>query len=79
MENNITISMERYEHFLDIETRVNVLVDFLYHDEYCKKKDILRVIGTEDALLKVAEIEERERQEHEEYLRKKKELENANV
>lgn len=69
--NPVNIPGERFEELIVLETRVNILVDFLSRDKYCEKNTILRIIGTEDALLKAAEIEEEERKEQEEYLAKR--------
>ena len=43
----ITISIERYNELLDIETRVNVVADILDGKEFVTKETILRIIGTE--------------------------------
>lgn len=46
----ITISIERYNELLDIETRVNVVADLLDGKEFVTKETILRIIGTEKAI-----------------------------
>ena len=46
----ITISIERYDELLDIETRVNVVADLLDGKEFVTKETILRIIGTEKAI-----------------------------
>lgn len=46
----ITISIERYNELLDIETRVNVVADLLGGKEFVTKETILRIIGTEKAI-----------------------------
>lgn len=49
MENNtVTISLERYEHLIAIETRCNVLTDHTLHNEYSiQREDIANILGFE--------------------------------
>ena len=46
----ITISIERYNELIDIDTRVNVVADLLDGKEFVTKETILRIIGTEKAI-----------------------------
>lgn len=43
-------STERFLELLNIETRVNVLVDIIDREEFVSKETILRVLGTEKAI-----------------------------
>ena len=43
-------STERFLELLNIETRVNVLVDIIDQEEFISKETILRIIGTEKAI-----------------------------
>ena len=82
MENkNLTviIPLLRYEQLLDIETRVDVAVERMTNDEYCKTEVILRILGTELALQKADEIRKEEMKHREEYLLNRKEQENADL
>lgn len=72
-ELTITIPQSRYEQLLDIETRVDVVVERIANDKYCEKESILRILGTELALQKADEIREEEKRRHEEYLKKRDE------
>lgn len=74
----ITISQNRYEQLLDIETRVDVAVERMTNDEYCNIEDVLRILGTELALQRADEIQEEERKRHEEYLESLKAEEKPN-
>lgn len=56
-----TIPQQRYEVLLDLETRVDVAVERMTNDEYCKIEDVLRILGTELALQKADEIREKEK------------------
>lgn len=75
----LEISLERYERLLDLETRVDVAVERMTNDEYCKIEDVLRILGTELALQRADEIREEVKKQHEEYLLKLKDEENANL
>ena len=41
---------ERFLELLNIETRVNVLVDIIDKEEFVSKETILRILGTEKAI-----------------------------
>ena len=43
-------STERFLELLNIETRVNVLVDIIDQEEFISKETILRILGTEKAI-----------------------------
>lgn len=62
------ISLSRYEQLLDVEKRVDVAVERMANDEYCKTEDILRILGTELALQKADEIREKEKKHRKDYL-----------
>lgn len=57
---NVTIPLERYEELLDIETRVNVVLDLLKHETVLKTKDILFILGTSLAIDLAEELEKEE-------------------
>lgn len=65
----VTIPQYRYEQLLDLETRVDVAVERMTNDEYCKIEDVLRILGTELALQRADEIRGEEKRRHEEYLK----------
>lgn len=64
----MTIPISRYDQLLDIETRVDVAVERMTNDEYCKIEDVLRILGTELALQKADEIRKEEKKRREDYL-----------
>lgn len=72
MEENsvVVIPIEKYEELLDIETRVNVVVERIVHDKYIKTEDVLWILGTELAVETAMEIREKEEKERKEYLEK---------
>lgn len=63
----VTIPQNRYEQLLDLETRVDVVVERMTNDEYCNIEDVLCILGTELALQRADEIREEERKRHEEH------------
>lgn len=73
----VTIPQYRYEQLINLEARVDVAVERITNDEYCKIEDVLRILGTELALKKADEIREEEKHRREEYL-KLSEKENDN-
>ena len=52
----VTITQHRYEELLDIETRVDVVVEKIIREKYMGMEDILRTLGTELALQGAEEI-----------------------
>ncbi len=46
----VTITQHRYEQLLDIETRVDVVVERIIREKYMQMEDILRTLGTELAI-----------------------------
>lgn len=61
----VAIPQMEYKQLLDLETRVDVAVERMTNDEYCKIEDVLRILGTELALQKADEIREKERADRE--------------
>lgn len=58
----VTISLKRYDELVDLETRVNVAVERIIHDEFVRMEEILWILGTESAVEK-AEILRKEAEE----------------
>lgn len=75
----VTIPQYRYEQLLDLETRVDVAVERMTNDEYCKIEDVLRILGTELALQKADEIREKERADREAWERRNAAFEAGNT
>ena len=55
---DVTISMERYEQLISLESRVNVAVDMITNKKYLSTEELLRIIGTEDALREASRLKE---------------------
>lgn len=62
----VTITQHRYEQLLDIETRVDVVVERITREKYVGMEEILRTLGTELALQGAWEMMEEERKQKEE-------------
>ena len=51
MENNaVLISMDELAGLLDLKTRVDVLIERIAHDDFFRTEDVLRILGTDEAV-----------------------------
>ena len=57
----VTITQHRYEQLLDIETRVDVVVERIIREKYMGMEDILRTLGTELAIQGAERMKEEKR------------------
>ena len=55
---DVTISIERYEQLVSLEARANVVVDMIVNKKYLSTEELLRIIGTEDALREASRLKE---------------------
>ena len=55
---NVEISLERYEQLINIESRVNVVVDIASNHGYMSLTDFLLTLGTEKAIKTANKLEE---------------------
>lgn len=56
---NVVIPRDRYDELLDIETRVDVVVDMIARNDYVSMSNVLRILGSEYALDTAREIEKK--------------------
>lgn len=63
---NVEISLERYEQLINIESRVNVVVDLASNHGYMSLTDFLLTLGTEKAIKTANKLEEDVRKKFEE-------------
>lgn len=61
----ITLTLERFMQLMELETRVNILVERIDHDEYMNVEELLWALGTENAV----EIAQKMRDEKERFKR----------
>ena len=67
VENNtVLISMAELSWLLDLKTRVDVLIERIAHDDFFRTEDVLRIIGTDEAV----ELADKLREKEEERMKK---------
>ena len=67
VENNtVLISMDELALLLDLKTRVDVLIERIAHDDFFRTDDVLRIIGTDEAV----ELADKLREKEEERMKK---------
>ena len=54
----VTIPICRYEHLLDIETRAIVVIERIINDNYIRTEDVLRILGTDEAIQEANRMKE---------------------
>lgn len=69
----VSISLDRYDELLDLETRVNVAVEKIVRCNYISTEDLLFILGTELALSKAEELH-KEAEEFENKVKVEREL-----
>lgn len=55
--NVVVIPLQRYNELLDIETRVDVVVERICHESFLSSEDVLWMLGTELAIDKAMEMQ----------------------
>ena len=61
VENNtVLISMDDLALLLDLKTRVDVLIERIAHDDFFRTEDVLRILGTDEAVKLADKLREKE-------------------
>ena len=61
MENNaVLISMAELAGLLGLKTRVDVLIERIAHDDFFRTEDVLRILGTDEAVKLADKLREKE-------------------
>lgn len=61
VENNaVLISMAELAWLLDLKTRVDVLIERVAHDDFFRTEDVLRILGTDEAVKLADKLREKE-------------------
>lgn len=61
VENNtVLISMAELAWLLDLKTRVDVLIERIAHDDFFRTEDVLRILGTDEAVELADKLREKE-------------------
>lgn len=55
----VTISQERYEQLVALESRVEAAVDYIVNTDFCNVKTALRIMGAYEAAKKLEEKEKK--------------------
>ena len=67
VENNtVLISTDEFAWLLDLKTRVDVLIERIAHDDFFRTEDVLRILGTDEAV----ELADKLREKEEERMKK---------
>ena len=67
VENNtVLISMDELALLLDLKTRVDVLIERIAHNDFFRTEDVLRILGTDEAV----ELADKLREKEEERMKK---------
>lgn len=65
-QQKISITLGRYAQLLELETRVNIVVERIEHKEYIGVEDLLWALGTENAVEMAQKMrDEKEKEERE--------------
>lgn len=61
VENNtVLISMDELAWLLGLKTRVDVLIERIAHDDFFRTEDMLRILGTDEAVKLADKLREKE-------------------
>ena len=61
VENNtVLISTDEFAWLLGLKTRVDVLIERIAHDDFFKTEDVLRILGTDEAVKLADKLREKE-------------------
>ena len=61
VENNtVLISMAELALLLNLKTRVDVLIERIAHDDFFRTEDVLRILGTDEAVKLADKLREKE-------------------
>lgn len=61
VENNtVLILMDELAWLLDLKTRVDVLIERIAHDDFFRTEDVLRILGTDEAVELADKLREKE-------------------
>ena len=68
VENNtVLISMAELAWLLDLKTRVDVLIERIAHNDFFRTEDVLRILGTDEAVKLADKLREKEEERARKY------------
>ena len=59
-KNTVLISMDELALLWDLKTRVDVLIERIAHDDFSRTEDVLRILGTDEAVKLADKLREKE-------------------
>lgn len=66
VKNGVLITVGDLAYLLDLKTRVDVLIERIAHDDFFRTEDVLRILGTDEAV----ELADKLREKEEERMKK---------
>ena len=63
----ITITQQKYDQLLDVETRVDVAVNMICDSDFIRTEDILRILGTDRAIERAEEMHKKDLEERKKF------------
>ena len=60
INNSILISTEDFVELMGLKTRVDVLIERIAHDDFFRTEDVLRILGTDEAVKLADKLREKE-------------------
>ena len=63
----ITITQQKYDQLLDVETRVDVAVNMICDSDFIRTEDILRILGTDRAIERADEMHKKDLEERKKF------------
>ena len=60
INNSILISTEDFVELMGLKTRVDVLIERIAHDDFFRTEDVLRILGTDEAVELADKLQEKE-------------------
>ena len=60
INNSISISTEDFVELMGLKTRVDVLIERIAHDDFLRTEDVLRILGTDEAVKLADKLREKE-------------------
>ena len=60
VKNGVLITVGDLAYLLDLKTRVDVLIERVAHDDFFRTEDVLRILGTDEAVKLADKLREKE-------------------
>lgn len=67
VKNGVLITVGDLAYLLDLKTRVDVLIERIAHDDFFRTEDVLRILGTDEAVELADKLREKEEERMKKY------------